>query len=204
VSGSTPRRRLGPQDWAAAALTALADGGLAAVAVEPLAARLGATKGSFYHHFGSRDELLRAALERWEQEHTVQVEADVEAASADPRAQLRELYRRTAGMAERDPVGLVLLGSAGHPVVAPVLARVTALRLDYLTRLFERLGEPRPTAHRRALLAYSTYLGHAQLAHATPGLLPVSAAARRAYLDLAVETLAPSGHVAGAGPASRP
>jgi AcrR family transcriptional regulator len=185
------RRRLGPQDWAAAALEALAGGGIGAIAVEPLAERLGTTKGSFYYHFANREELLRAALQLWEQQHTVAVNAAVDAVSDDPRRQLRELVKRAVGMAERDPIGLALLANADHPIVAPVLERVTGLRLDYLTGLFERLGQPRAAARRRALLTYSAYLGHAQLAHASPGLLPHSPATRRAYLDVALEALAP-------------
>jgi hypothetical protein len=41
------KSRLSRERWIEAALDALADGGVAAVAVEPLAARLGVTKGSF-------------------------------------------------------------------------------------------------------------------------------------------------------------
>src|SRR5829696_4569062 len=41
----------------------------------------------------------------------------------------------------------------------------------------------RAHAKRRALLAYSTYLGHAQLVHATPQLLPSTKAAKNAYLN---------------------
>ena len=58
--------RLSAEDWAQAALDLIAEQGVAAVAVEPLARRLGVTKGSFYWHFPSRDALLSAALERWE------------------------------------------------------------------------------------------------------------------------------------------
>ena len=39
--------RLSAEDWALAALDVIAEQGLAAVAVEPLARRLGVTKGSF-------------------------------------------------------------------------------------------------------------------------------------------------------------
>ncbi|MGH3388225.1 MAG: TetR family transcriptional regulator, partial [Actinomadura sp.] len=42
------KTRLSRADWANAALEAIAEGGLAAVAIEPLATRLGTTKGSFY------------------------------------------------------------------------------------------------------------------------------------------------------------
>ena len=60
-----PKARLGRDDWIRAALDAIAAGGLAAVAVEPLARSLGVTKGSFYAHFSNRDELIEAALEAW-------------------------------------------------------------------------------------------------------------------------------------------
>ena len=38
-------------------------------------------------------------------------------------------------------------------------------------------------------LAYSAYLGHGQLAHSTPGVLPATRAGRRAYLDDAIRAL---------------
>src|SRR5689334_11922394 len=63
---AVPKTSLTAEDWADAALDALATGGLEAVAVEALARRLKVTKGSFYWHFGNRDELIKAALEAWE------------------------------------------------------------------------------------------------------------------------------------------
>ena len=44
---------------ARAAFRALARGGVEAIAVEPIAAELGTTKGSFYWHFKNRDSLVR-------------------------------------------------------------------------------------------------------------------------------------------------
>lgn len=159
------------------------------MAVEPIAQQLGATKGSFYHHFANRDELLEAALERWEREHTLDVNAQVDAASDDPRERLELLIRAAIRMAETDPVGLKLLASADHPLVAPALERVTASRLAYLARLYRQMGHPRPDARRRALLTYSAYLGHIQLAHSTPGVLPRARSARHSYRDLVVAAL---------------
>jgi hypothetical protein len=83
----------------------------------------------------------------------------------------------------RHRIELALLATADHPAVQPVLDRVTRRRIGFTARLFERLGGSRPEAKRRALLAYSAYLGHAQLVHATPHVLPQSQSARRAYLD---------------------
>jgi len=67
--------------------------------------------------------------------------------------------------------------------VRPVLERVTGRRIDFVAGRFQRLGFSRAQAKRRALLAYSAYLGHAQLVHATPQLLPRTQAAKRAYLS---------------------
>ena len=184
------QRRLTRDDWIAAALGAMADGGLAAVAVEPLAARLGATKGSFYWHFENRDALLEAAIGRWEKDTTTDVDAEISAASDAPASQFRRLVTGVIERAEQDRVGPALLASAAHPAVAPALQRVTAARLNLIATVFGRLGFPQAEARRRALLAYSAYLGHGQLAHSTPAVLPATRAGRRAYLDDAIRALA--------------
>jgi AcrR family transcriptional regulator len=188
------RTRLSRQDWVDAALEAIAEGGLAAVAVVPLAERLGATKGSFYWHFPSREALIEAALAAWEQTTTSAVIAEIDTASQDPRQQLRLLFKRVTELAARDRIELALLATADHPTVRPVLDRVTRRRIDFAAELFQRLGFPRADANRRALLAYSTYLGYAQLVHATPQLLPQTQTSRRAYLNevLAALTSPPS------------
>jgi len=164
-------------DWTQAALDALARGGLAAVAVEPLAKQLGTTKGSFYWHFADRNALIAAALDRWETRDTDLVIAAVERAG-DATTRLRDLLRlafTTAG-AGAEPgtrsVELALQANAGHPLVAATLRRVTERRLAYLTTLFTEVGLSSARARDRGLLAYSAFLGHAQLAHATPELLP--------------------------------
>ena len=179
---SPSRTPLDRDAWAAAALDALASGGLRAVAVEPLAAALGATKGSFYWHFRNRAALLAAALERWERQHTDAVVARVEQEPTVER-RLRYLFSAVVAAAGSDRVELALLGSSDHPVIGPALRRVTERRIAYVAHLFEQLGFPAAEARRRSLIAYTTYLGHAQLAHTVPELLPASKPQRRAHLD---------------------
>ena len=188
------RTRLRRDDWVEAALEAIAEGGLAAVAVVPLAERLGATKGSFYWHFPGRQALIEAALAAWEQTTTSAVIAEIEDVADDPRQQLRLLFKRVTELAARDRIELALLATADHPTVRPVLDRVTRRRIDFAAELFQRIGFSPGDAKRRALLAYSAYLGYAQLVHATPQLLPRTQKARRAYLNdvLAALTSPPS------------
>ncbi|WP_412752124.1 TetR/AcrR family transcriptional regulator [Krasilnikovia sp. M28-CT-15] len=186
-----PRRqmsRLTADDWAAAALEAMARGGLAAVAVEPIAARLGATKGSFYWHFANRDALITAALQRWESEHTEAVIRLVDA-EPDPLQRLRLLFLTIMEATEHDTVEVAMLSTADHPLVAPVLRRVTQRRMEYTVDLFAGLGFGAAEAGARGLLAFSAYLGHVQLAHAVPHLVPGSATARRSYIDRAIALL---------------
>ncbi|MGG7570548.1 TetR/AcrR family transcriptional regulator [Streptomyces sirii] len=186
-AGSGARRRLTALDWADAALAAMGEGGLAAVAVEPLAARLGTTKGSFYWHFANRDALVEAALRRWEELGTEAVIGEVEA-EPDPVERLRRLLRRATDSAAEDPLEVSLLATAAQPRVAAALARVTERRIGYVASLFTELGFPEDEARRRGLLAYTAYLGHTQLGHAVPRSLPAGTARDR-YLDAVIDTL---------------
>jgi len=187
------REPLTAADWTRAALSALARGGLSAVAVEPLAKELGATKGSFYWHFADRRALVEATLELWERRDTDQVIAAIDE-TQDVEIRLRHLLRLAfTSVVDRSEGGagtveLVLQASAAHPLVSPTLNRVTQRRLAVLTRLYAGLGLPRAAARDRSLLAYSSYLGHAQLAHATPDLLPTGRAFAR-HVDQVVEAL---------------
>lgn len=156
------KSRLSAEAWAVAALDVIAEQGLAAVAVEPLARRLGVTKGSFYWHFPSREALLVAALERWERTEQEQVFGKMEAVS-DPRARLRALFQLVAHEIRPHIIYSELLKALDHPVVKPVLERVSQRRLDYLTASFRQAGLNRPDAQNRARLAYAAYVGFLQL-----------------------------------------
>nr|WP_181923947.1 TetR/AcrR family transcriptional regulator [Streptomyces inhibens] len=185
--GSGARQRLTAQDWADAALAAIGEGGLAAVAVEPLAVRLGTTKGSFYWHFANRDALIEAALARWEELGTEAVITEMET-EPDPGKRLRRLLLRSTSQAAEDPLEVSLLATAGQPRVAAALARVTDRRIGYVAQLFTELGFAEDEARRRGLLAYTAYLGHTQLGHAVPQSLPAGAA-RDHYLNGVIDTL---------------
>lgn len=180
-------RRLDRDGWERAALDAIAAGGLASVAVEPLAAELSVTKGSFYWHFADRDALIRAALARWEREETSEAIAALERVR-DPAARMAEVLR--AGFVGRlgGAIDAALLADAAHPLVGPVLRRVARKRLDYTSDAFAAMGLSRRAADERALLAYAAYLGHCALQRAAPGVLPRGTAAA-SYVEHVVATL---------------
>ncbi len=189
-TSASAKRRLSRLDWVAAALAAIAEGGLAAVAVERLAQRLGTTKGSFYWHFENRDALLTAALAHWEEQYTAAVTSENTRTATDPVQRLRMLIRRVTRLAETDSVYVALISTADHPAVAPVLVRITQQRLDYIAGLFRDIGFPDREARYRSLLAYSAHLGHTELARSAPGALPLGRADREAYLQHVMRALA--------------
>lgn len=160
--------------WEEAALKALLTGGPEAVAVQPLAARLGATKGSFYWHFRTRDELLRGALERWRERFTLQVIDELErlTPSHDPAARLRLLLEKVTSGVREPPGEQRILAGIHDPVVRDVVTDVTARRTAYVAELVAGTGLPPATAGRRAFHFYAWFLGYAQLAATQPRTIP--------------------------------
>ncbi|MFI9554942.1 TetR/AcrR family transcriptional regulator [Nonomuraea endophytica] len=153
--------KLNADDWARAALAALAEGGLAAVAVEPVAVRLGVSKGSFYWHFANRRALVEAALAFWERE-TEQIIRSLEKIP-DPRERLRTLLELAFADAVEAAVSFRLISEADDPAVAEVARRVNERRLAFMTATVAETGIGDEAAERRVLAGYASYLGVAAL-----------------------------------------
>lgn len=115
------------------------------------------TTGSFYWHFASRDELLEAALDRWETERIDVIETlrDI----ADPRARLERLIVEIYRNRERGALFAALQASASEPRIASRLRRTTQRRLSFLTQTYRELGYPMARARHAALAVYSLYTG---------------------------------------------
>ena len=187
---SDSRGRLSATDWEQAALDVLAQGGVAAVAVESLARTLGVTKGSFYWHFATRETLLKAAIDRWEQRDEDQVIRHVECIS-DPRERLRELFQRVSREVQSHLVYAALLQASDNPLVQPVIERISKRRLALLTAAYAEAGfEPRAAQH-RARLAYTAYSGFLQL-NQRHGMPRMDQEEYQAYIDHVIETLVPA------------
>jgi hypothetical protein len=90
----------------------------------------------------------------------------------DPAERLERLVR-TAFSDERVP-GLLpaIMANADHPVVVPVLRRVTAQRIGYIAEIYQDVGLTPADARRRAVLAYATYLGWLDLRRGPSDVAP--------------------------------
>lgn len=117
--------KLTRREWIDAALALAGERGIDAVRVEPLARRLGVTKGSFYGYFSSLDAFLAEVLAVWEDDVTAGVLAQLDNAK-EPRARIRELALALVAHPNRT-IGteLAIRAWAGRdPNVATVVARV--------------------------------------------------------------------------------
>lgn len=184
------RTRLTAEDWELAALQMIADHGVGALAVEALARELGVTKGSFYWHFRSREALLQAALDRWEEYGEREVLGQIEKI-ADPRQRLPELFRRVAHELQPHRVYAALLKALDHPLVVPVMARVSKRRTEFLETAYREAGLPPREALNRARLTYAAYVGFLQL-NFTLGLPRLNHEEFDGYIEHMIATLIPA------------
>jgi AcrR family transcriptional regulator len=179
--------RLGPKDWADAALDALAERGIVGVAVEPLARALGVTKGSFYWHFKTREELLRAAAERWGERSTTRVIERMRGIES-PRARVTALIEAAHASEKGLQISRAFAALADDPTVGPIVKRVSAERIAFIAQCYRELGASEPRAQRAARIVYAAYLGLAELERLGLGV----GRQRAAYVTQIIETLVPA------------
>jgi AcrR family transcriptional regulator len=158
--------KLGRAEWIEAGLTVLAESGVEAVRVEPLAKRMQVTKGSFYWHFKDRQDWLMAIVAQWVEIDTNQIIEQVNQINADPQTKLLELFELTIADDELNPSladgsieNAIRAWAMTDPQMASVLQQVDRRRLEYTKNLFLEIGFSEPEALVRARLAYYSLVG---------------------------------------------
>jgi AcrR family transcriptional regulator len=145
--------------WIDAGLRALAEGGPGAVRVELLAKALEVTRGSFYHHFASRQALLDQMLDTWELRSTEEVRVRVEREGGDARDKVRRAGMLTFSR-ELLPIDLAVRDWARRDqLVAKRLRRVDNRRMEYLRALIGTFSDDPDDIEARGMLAFSLVIG---------------------------------------------
>ena len=152
--------RVTKEEWIKAGFDALRTGGVDAVRVEPTAARLGVTKGSFYWHFDNRRALLNAMLETWERTGTDQIIELVNASSTNPKQRLRTLVGAATSTGQAAKTEAKLRAWAGiDATAAAAIGRVDEKRLEFVVDLLVEIGIPRQQAALRSGALYRMLIG---------------------------------------------
>lgn len=154
VKLAKPKARLDRDAWLGAALDLLREQGVDAVRVEPLAARLGVTKGSFYWHFRDRQDLLVSLPCFWAERQTGPVLAHATATAGSPVDKLRAVAE-FLGREDPDRYDNAMRAWAQFDAdVADVVRQIDRRRLAFSAALFEAAGLPPDEAATRARLFY--------------------------------------------------
>jgi len=146
------RARLTRQDWIDAAIKLLAEEGIGAVSIEGLATRLGITRGSFYHHFSARADLLQAMLAYWAQRWTYDVREQIAALGLDPSTTLLALMKAIRSNRAADYDAPFRAWALHDPLAREVVEQVDRARLAVILQQFEALGFKGLDAENRARL----------------------------------------------------
>jgi AcrR family transcriptional regulator len=144
--------RLRRQDWIDAAIELLSKAGIGAVTIDRLATNLDVTRGSFYHHFSDRDELLRLLLEHWAQRWTHEVRDQISALDLDPSTTLFALMKTIRSNQAADYDAPIRAWALHDPLAREVVKQVDEVRLSFIQAQFEALGFTGLDAENRARL----------------------------------------------------
>lgn len=158
-----PQGRLTRKAWIEGAIQKLAGDSVAALRVDELADDLNVTKGSFYWHFKSREDLLAAVLDHWHALMTQEIEALIIAHPGDPVERMRKLLRIAIAPRPDVPGGpfeLTLRDWARRdPAVAQVVQEVDEARARFLARLYRDAGFDADTAQDYAIAQMAFIIG---------------------------------------------
>lgn len=158
--------------WLHEGLELLAESGIGGVTIESLSARLGLSKGSFYHHFdgmpGYRQALLEYFEERENQDFIDRANAAPEPAG-EPRLRhiLADVMAAEGGRPHLE--NAVRSWASSDPVAREYLDRIDPARVDFLQEQFEAMNLEQQTAADYARIAHLMSIG---AAHTIPPLAP--------------------------------
>jgi AcrR family transcriptional regulator len=151
--------------WIEAAFDALAEGGIEAVRVDPLAKRLGVTRGSFYWHFADRPALYTAMLKEWRKRQSYRVATRIEQQTTAPDERLRQtLALPSAGPRAKRAAAIELsirLWARRDVEAAKAVRHIDRVRLDYYAKLYGELGHKPADARKRAFMFYAALMAQA-------------------------------------------
>ena len=122
------------QDWYDIAYQGLIESGIESLSVEKLASKLGVSRGSFYHHFGSCEGFYKELLEHWLQRNTMQIDQLNQGKSASEK--IRGLKEFAWALPHKIEVA-IRSWALYDDLAKEYQIKTDKIRLDYITGLFE-------------------------------------------------------------------
>ena len=150
------------QDWLQVAMDILISDGVEQVKVLPLSEQLGVSRSSFYWYFKSRQDLLDALLEYWQQTNTAAMVAQAQAPAATITEAVCNVFRCVVNPALfNNALDFAVRDWARRSgKVRRVLDQSDQQRINALTAMFERYDYPAVEALTRARILYYMQIGY--------------------------------------------
>lgn len=177
-------------DWVAAANDLLASENIRGVQIQALCAKLKVTKGSFYWHFASREDLLRALLNSWRRRMTLNIYSKLGRVSAGAVSTLRALLAlpRKRFSAAGAAIEMSIRDWGRREQLAhDALKEVDQIRLKTFEQSFQGLGFSGREARIRGYIAYAIMMGDSILKETLREEIDTEE-----FVELAVKLLAPA------------
>ena len=131
----------------------LAEEGISGVRIDRLAARLGLSKGSFFHHFAGAAAFRAALLDRWESR------AVPELGDASPQMLLEDLAERVGTIVDVRLDAAIRAWAFEDAQAAAAQERVDAARLRALESIWQKIVHDPARARAAALLPHLLVIG---------------------------------------------
>ena len=149
--------------WLDEGLKVLSTKGPAALSIDGLCLVTGKTKGSFYHHFGNREQYIAALLD-YHEKNTMDEIIAVTDEGSDPAARLKKLTKLTFQISG-DLELAIRAWALYDPKVKAYQDRLDRRRLDHLKELHMASGLSPDKAEMKSHRDYSLFIGLQQLRH---------------------------------------
>lgn len=160
-----PESPLDAAAWVEAALDMLAEGGIDAVRVDPLAKRLGVTRGSFYWHFTDRAALHTAMLKEWRKRQSYRIGSRIESQTPAPDERLKQTLALPNSSPRAKRAGAIELAirlwARRDAEAAKAVRHIDRVRLNYYARLYGETGLAPADARKRAFMFYAALMAQA-------------------------------------------
>ncbi len=160
---------LSAQDWIEVGRGILASEGDGALTVDALCARLGKTKGSFYHHFADREAYARALLDQWSRSFTEEIFPAVEQ-EEDLILAFEQLHVRLHHEYDMRLDRAIRVWSLRSPEVSHIVHGFDEAWIDFLTRCFLRLTGNAELAQQLAMHQGALFIGASMMHLDRPAL----------------------------------
>ncbi|OAB44397.1 TetR/AcrR family transcriptional regulator [Paenibacillus glacialis] len=161
--------QLTSDDWIKSGLETLSQSGIASVKIEAIARKLKISKGSFYHYFRDRADLLEAMLLYWEEHLTREVIGLMSNSGMSAKEQFQALVYQSFSHTTKLQSAILAWANQDEQIAKRVKA-IEHDRVRYIERLFTEMGFHPAESAMRAEISYFTFLGWIDRSSRDPAL----------------------------------